>query len=52
MAIVAKDDNIQIEKLELGPFGTNGYILICQKTKDSVLVDTPGDPGLTKRCPV
>jgi hypothetical protein len=27
MAIVEKNDTIQIEQLELGPFGTNAYIL-------------------------
>ncbi|MFC2034762.1 MBL fold metallo-hydrolase [Chloroflexota bacterium] len=43
MAVVVKDDDIQIEKLELGPFGTNAYIVICQQTRDSVLVDTPAE---------
>ncbi len=40
---MVKDDDIQIERLELGPFGTNAYIIICQKTRDSVLVDAPAD---------
>lgn len=43
--IVAKDDNIQIERLELGPFSTNAYIVICQKTRDSVLIDAPAEAG-------
>ena len=43
MVIMVKDDNIQIEKLELGPFGTNAYIVICQKTRDSALIDAPAD---------
>jgi hydroxyacylglutathione hydrolase len=43
MVVVAKDDNIQIEKLTLGPFGTNAYIIVCQKTHDSVLIDTPAE---------
>ena len=43
MVVVAKDDDIQIERLELGPFGTNAYIVVCQKTRDSVLIDTPAD---------
>jgi hydroxyacylglutathione hydrolase len=43
MALVAKDDNIQIEKLEVGPFGTNAYVLVCRATGDSVLVDTPAE---------
>ena len=50
MAIVVKDDDIQIERLELGPWGTNAYILICQKTKDSVLIDAPAEAGtITER---
>ncbi len=43
MVTVAKDDDIQIERLELGPFGTNAYIVICLKTRDSLLIDTPAD---------
>ena len=43
MAIVVKDNNIQIQRLELGPYGTNAYILMCQKTRDSVLIDTPAE---------
>ena len=44
--IVAKDDDVQIEKLELAPFGTNAYIVVCQKTHDSVLIDAPGEAGV------
>ncbi len=43
MVIVAKDEDIQLEKLELGPFGVNAYIVICQKTGDSLLIDTPAE---------
>ncbi len=45
MVVVAKDDVIQIERLELGPFGTNAYIVICQKTRDSVVIDAPAEPN-------
>ena len=45
MVNVVKDDSIRIEKLELGPFGTNAYFLICRHTGASVLVDAPGDAG-------
>jgi hydroxyacylglutathione hydrolase len=41
MVVIVKNDDTQIEKLQLGPFGTNAYIIICQKTRDSVLIDTP-----------
>jgi len=43
MVVVVKDDALQIEKLELGPFGTNAYIVICRQTGDSVLIDAPAD---------
>ncbi|MBW2337547.1 MAG: MBL fold metallo-hydrolase [Deltaproteobacteria bacterium] len=43
MSVIVKDDSIQIERLNLGPFGTNSYLLICQKTGASVIVDAPGD---------
>jgi len=45
MTTVVNDDRIQIEKLELGPFGTNAYILICRHTNESVVVDAPADAG-------
>ena len=43
MVIVAKDDSIQIEKLALGPFDTNAYVIACRATGDSVLVDAPAE---------
>jgi hydroxyacylglutathione hydrolase len=43
MAIVHSDSVIRIEKLELPPFGTNAYIVVCLATGDSVLVDAPGE---------
>lgn len=41
MVVVAKDNSIQIERLEMPPFGTNAYILTCQETQDSALIDAP-----------
>ncbi len=41
MTIVVNDNNLQIEQLQLGPFGTNAYILLCQETKESIIVDAP-----------
>jgi glyoxylase-like metal-dependent hydrolase (beta-lactamase superfamily II) len=43
MAIVVKNEDILIERLELGPFWTNSYILICPKTMESLVVDAPGE---------
>ena len=43
MTVVVNDDDIRIEKLQLGPFGTNAYIIVCERTKDSALVDAPDE---------
>ncbi len=45
MTTVVKDDRIQIEKIELGPYGTNAYILVCRNSGESVVVDAPADAG-------
>ena len=46
MTIIAEDDDIQIDRLELGPYATNAYIVTCQKTRDSVVVDTPAEANM------
>jgi hydroxyacylglutathione hydrolase len=46
MTIVAEDDVIQIERLELGPFGTNAYIVTCRGTRDSALIDAPAEANI------
>ena len=43
MPIEVKNETIQIERYELGPFGTNSYIIACLKTGDSIVIDAPGD---------
>ena len=43
MAIVIKDDIIQIEQMVLGPWDTNAYIVKCLATMKSVLVDAPAE---------
>ncbi|MFH1169337.1 MAG: MBL fold metallo-hydrolase [Chloroflexota bacterium] len=43
--IIATSDDMQIEKLILGAFGTNAYIIKCRKTGESVLVDAPAEAG-------
>jgi hydroxyacylglutathione hydrolase len=43
MAIVAEDEALWIERLELGPFGTNAYIVACRETRHSALIDAPGE---------
>ncbi|MFC1944781.1 MBL fold metallo-hydrolase [Chloroflexota bacterium] len=43
MILVERDDNVQIDKLELGPFGTNAYVIVCRASGDSALVDAPAE---------
>ncbi len=49
MVVVADDRDIQIEKLELRggneahSYTANTYVLTCQKTNESVVVDAPGE---------
>ena len=45
MEIVEKDDLLQIDKLTLGPFETNSYLLISHITADSIVVDAPAEAG-------
>ena len=46
MATVVKDDAVRIERFDLGLFGTNSYVIVCQTTHDSVLIDAPADAKL------
>lgn len=48
MPILAEDSTLRIERLELGPFGTNSYIVTCRRTGDSVLIDAPAEPNIIK----
>jgi len=41
--LIVKNDDIQIERLTLGSYGTNTYILICPGTNDSVIIDAPAE---------
>lgn len=43
MAYSFEDHNVGIFKLALGPFGTNAYIVVCKSTRESVLIDAPGE---------
>lgn len=37
------DDEIRIKKLEVQPFGTNCYIVVCPQTNEGVVIDAPGE---------
>jgi hydroxyacylglutathione hydrolase len=43
LSIIVKDKNIEIVRLELGPWKTNAYIIICLNTGNSVLIDAPAE---------
>ena len=43
MGCVIKNEYVQIDRLKLGPFDTNSYILTCPLTGESVLVDAPAE---------
>ncbi len=43
MATVIQDDLVRITRLETKPYGTNTYIVVCQTTGDSMIVDAPGE---------
>ena len=35
---------LRIVRIETAPYGTNAYIVVCETTGESVLIDAPGDP--------
>jgi glyoxylase-like metal-dependent hydrolase (beta-lactamase superfamily II) len=43
MVRLTKDESLQVDTLQLGPFGTNSYLLTCPLTRESVLVDAPAE---------
>ena len=43
MTTVVSDDYLRIERLQLGAFGTNAYILVCKETGESAVVDAPDE---------
>jgi len=43
MTTVVDDERLRIERLQLGAFGTNCYLLVCQETGESVVIDAPDE---------
>lgn len=43
MKIMVEDEAVKIVRMELGPWGTNAYIVVCRVTSESLLVDAPGE---------
>ena len=45
MAPHYKDTAIIIHKIKCGPYDNNAYLLECPRTYESIVIDTPADPG-------
>ncbi|MFW6150464.1 MAG: MBL fold metallo-hydrolase [Chloroflexota bacterium] len=43
MTVVAKQGSLEIQRLQLGPFGTNAYVVVDRTTKDALIVDAPSE---------
>jgi len=43
MGALVKDDRLRIDRLSLGPFGTNCYLITCRRTGESIVIDAPGE---------
>ncbi len=41
MSAIVNDPAIRIDKLTLGPWETNAYIVVCRRTKESLVIDAP-----------
>jgi hydroxyacylglutathione hydrolase len=41
--LIIEDNYVKIEKLILGPYETNAYILVCKQTGESLVVDAPAN---------
>jgi hydroxyacylglutathione hydrolase len=46
MTTVISNNNIHIERLTLGPYETNAYIVVCNKTGESLVVDAPAQASV------
>lgn len=46
---VFDNDDFKIEKLALGPFSTNAYIVTCLKKGDCILIDAPAQAEVIKK---
>lgn len=45
MAPHYEDSGITIHKIKCGPYDNNAYLLVCPQTNESIVIDTPKDPG-------
>lgn len=45
MNIHYKDDCITLHKIKCGPYDNNAYLVVCPKTNESIIIDTPPEPS-------
>ena len=38
------DGEVRINKIDMGDYGNNGYILVCPETNEGIIIDTPAEP--------
>jgi hydroxyacylglutathione hydrolase len=50
LMLIAEDNNLRIEKLTLGIYETNAYILVCRKTRESLVIDAPANVPAILKC--
>lgn len=47
--LVAETEAMELFRLETDPFGTNAFVVISKNSRESVLVDAPGNADLIKK---
>ncbi len=35
---------VLVHKIPMGPYGNNGYVVVCPQTNESIVIDTPAEP--------
>lgn len=45
METVIETEKMHLNKVVLGPYGTNTYIVVCRRTGESALIDAPARPS-------
>lgn len=38
------EGEIRINKINMGPYNNNGYIVVCPETNEGIIIDTPAEP--------
>jgi hydroxyacylglutathione hydrolase len=44
MPVIAEDDRMRIDRMVLGPYDTNAYIVVAKGTGESIIIDAPASP--------